>query len=226
MLVEIPNVLTPDEARQCREMLEKASWQDGRDTAGHIAARVKDNQQLPPDDPVGQQIGSFLLERLAGVSRFVAAALPMRVMPPRFNRHADKGTYGDHIDNAIFGVPGTSVRIRGDLSATLFLTDPADYEGGELEIQGEFARHQFKLPAGHMVLYSARTLHQVKPVTRGARIGSFFWIQSLVREDSRRAILLELDDTIQSLAGVPDNHATVSKLTGIYHNLLREWSDT
>ncbi len=226
MMIEIPGVLTPDEVRRCREMLDQAVWQDGRHTAGHVAARVKANQQLAQDDPVAAQIGSFILDRLGTVSRFVAAALPLRVLPPRFNRYADSGTYGDHIDNAIFSVPGTPVRIRGDLSATLFLSETDEYDGGELVVQGEIARHKFKLPAGHMVLYPANTFHQVTPVTRGARLAAFFWIQSLVREGNRRAMLLELDDTIQALGSQSPDNPAIARLTGLYHNLLRDWSVT
>ncbi len=226
MMIEIPGVLTPEEARRCRELLEQASWNDGRLTAGHFAARVKTNEQLPEDDPAASQIRGFILERLGTTARFLAAALPLKIVPPRFNRYTGEGAYGDHIDNAIFSVPGTPFRIRGDLSATLFLSEPADYDGGELIIQGEFARHTVKLPAGHMILYPASTFHQVTPVTRGARLGSFFWVQSMVRQDNRRAMLLELDDTIQALAArTPDSPEAV-RLTGLYHNLLRDWTET
>jgi len=222
----IPGLLTPHELRHCRELLDRAEWQDGRATAGHVAARVKHNQQLAQDDPLNGELGALVLERLSANSRFMAAALPLKVLPPRFNRYSDSGTYGDHIDNAIFAVPGTGVRVRGDLSATLFLSDPDEYDGGELLIRGEFATHQVKLPAGQMILYPASTFHQVKPVTRGVRLASFFWVQSLVREGSRRAMLLDLDDTIQDLAlEAPDSDA-LDRLTGLYHNLLREWSDT
>jgi PKHD-type hydroxylase len=226
MMVEIPDVLNADEVRRCREMLETASWRDGRHTAGHLAARVKANEQLADDDPLALQLSSSLLERLTSVSRFIAAALPLKVLPPRFNRYAGSGSYGDHVDNSIFNIPGTPHRVRGDLSATLFISDAADYDGGELIIQGEFGRHQVKSPAGHMILYPASTVHQVTPVTRGVRFAAFFWIQSLVREDNRRAMLLELDDTIQSItAETPDSPAVV-RLTGLYHNLLRDWAVT
>ena len=226
MIVEIPDVLTMEEVRRCREMLDRASWRDGRHTAGPIAARVKANEQLHQDDPLTMQLSSFMLEKLGGSDRFVAAALPLKVLPPRFNRYTGSGSYGDHIDNAIFSVPGTPHRIRGDLSATLFLSDIDQYDGGELVIQGEFGRHQVKLPAGHMILYPASTLHQVTPVTRGARLAAFFWVQSLVREDNRRAMLLELDDTIQSLASETPGSRSVVRLTGLYHNLLRDWAAT
>lgn len=222
----IPDVLTPADVSRCRELLDKAAWQDGKKTAGHIAARVKHNQQLAQDDPVGHELSAFVLEKLSTTSRFMAAALPLKVLPPRFNRYADSGTYGYHIDNAIFSVPGTPTRVRGDLSATLFLNDVDEYDGGELLIQGELATHQIKLPAGHMVLYPANTFHQVTPVTRGVRLASFFWIQSLVREGNRRAMLLDLDDTIQDLAEEAPDSEALDRLTGLYHNLLREWSIT
>ncbi|QGM97549.1 Fe2+-dependent dioxygenase [Methylocystis parvus] len=226
MIVVIPDVLSVAEARRCVEKLEKADWREGRYTAGPLAARVKDNLQLADDDPLATEIGVLLLERLAVMSRFVAAALPLKVVPPRFNLYASDASYGDHIDSAVFGVPDTSIRIRADMSATLFLSDPDEYDGGELTVMGEFAPHQVKLPAGHMVLYSSGAVHHVEPVTRGARFAAFFWIQSLVRENDRRSMLLELDDTIQALAAdTPDNPA-VARLTGLYHNLLRDWAVT
>ena len=226
MMVEIPDVLMSEELRHWREMLEQAAWHDGRYTAGHVAARAKDNQQLAQDDPLAAQLGSLVLDRLSKLPRFLAAALPLKVLPPRFNRYAGAGSYGDHVDNAIFSVPGTPHRIRGDLSATLFLSDADQYDGGELIIRGAFAQHRVKLPAGHMLLYPASTLHQVTPVTRGVRLAAFFWIQSLVREENRRAMLLELDGTIQTLgSATPDNPAVV-RLTGLYHNLLRDWAVT
>lgn len=226
MIQVISDVLTPDELKRFRELLGQAQWQDGRATAGHVAVRAKANEQLSHDDPLGQQLSEFLLERLGKISHFIAAALPLKVLPPRFNRYTGGGSYGDHIDNAIFSVPGAGARIRGDLSSTLFLSDPDDYDGGELIIQGEFARHQFKLPAGQMILYPASTFHQVTPVTRGARLAAFFWTQSLVREHSRRALLFELDNTIQALVQDSPEQPAVARLTGLYHNLLREWSQT
>ncbi len=226
MFVQIADLLTPAEVRHCRGLLEQAAWQDGRHTAGHVAARVKDNQQLAQDDPLALEIGNLILERLSASSRFRAAALPLKVLPPLFNCYSGSGSYGDHIDSAIFSVPGTSVRIRGDLSATLFLSEPDDYDGGELVIQGESGHYHVKLPAGHMILYPSGSFHRVAPVTRGARIASFFWIQSLVREGSRRALLLELDDTIQGLTTTAPDNPAIERLTGLYHNLLREWAET
>lgn len=226
MMIEIPEVLSPKEVLRCRDLLSKASWQDGKATAGHIASSVKENLQLADDDPVARELGAAILNRLGSLPKFIAAALPLRILPPRFNRYTGSGRYGAHIDNAIFGVPGTPVRIRGDLSATLFLSDPSDYDGGDLIIQGEFARHSVKLPAGSMILYPASTLHQVTPVSRGERFGAFFWIQSMVREANRRALLLDLDETIQDLSAHGSSPDAVVRLTGIYHNLLRDWATT
>jgi len=226
MIVQVPNVLSPDDIRRCRDALASATWQGGRQTAGSLAARVKDNQQLAHDDPVARQLSNLIVERLSASERFIAAALPLKVLPPLFNRYTGDGSYGDHIDNSIFTVPGTPVRIRGDLSATLFLTDPDEYDGGELSFQSDLGRQTVKLPAGYMILYPASTVHRVSPVTRGARMSSFFWIQSLVREHDRRAMLLELDDTIRELAIETPEAPAVLKLTGLYHNLLRTWSDT
>ena len=181
---------------------------------------------MADDDPVSERLGGFILDRLGKVERFMAAALPHKVLPPRFNRYADAGTYGDHVDGAVFTVPGTPHRVRGDLSATLFLSEPDSYDGGELVIAGEFGHRAIKLPAGDMILYSARTVHRVEPVTRGVRLAAFFWVQSLVRRHDQRALLLDLDDTIRALGTeLPDNPVLV-RLTGIYHNLLRDWADT
>ncbi|MGD9536213.1 MAG: Fe2+-dependent dioxygenase [Alphaproteobacteria bacterium] len=226
MLLEIPDVLTPEEVRRCRDALERANWQDGRQTAGHVAVHAKHNQQLGQDDPLCRQLGDFILERLGGTPRFIAAALPLKVLPPRFNRYVGGGTYGEHIDAAIFSVPGTPHRIRSDLSATLFFSEPVDYDGGELVINADFGERLVKLPAGHMVLYSGNTLHRVTPVTRGARLAAFFWIQSLVRDDGERAMLLELDDTIQALGLSAPGDPALVRLTGLYHNLLRRWANT
>ncbi len=225
MLVEIPDVLNQAEWRQCRAVLEAALWQDGRATAGAVASQVKHNQQLPEDDPRGLQMGGFIVERLAGIERFMAAALPFKILPPRFNRYAGGGHYGDHIDNAIFSVPGTAQRIRSDLSATLFLAEPDEYDGGELVIGGAYGGRRVKLPAGHMLLYSAATLHHVTPVTRGARYAAFFWMQSLVRDDARRAMLLGLDDDIRQLAQEAPGSSALPRLTSLYQNLLRQWSE-
>lgn len=226
MLIEIPRVLSRDEVRQFREILEQSAWEDGRTTAGHVAARAKDNQQLSQDDPQAAKLANFILGRLGATERFIAMALPLKVLPPRFNRYAGGESYGDHIDNAIFGVPSSPLKIRSDLSATLFLSDPEEYDGGELTVHGPFGEHAVKLPAGHMAVYPASTLHRVTPVTRGVRFGAFFWIQSLIREENRRAILLELDDTIRELGTEQPGNQSIVRLTGIYHNLIRDWAIT
>lgn len=226
MMHEIPELLTPAQVRQCREALERATWEDGRRTAGHVAARAKANQQLAADDPLAARLGDFVLERLGASPRFIAAALPLKVLPPRFNRYAGGGTYGNHIDNAVVNVPGTPHRVRSDLSATLFFSDPDEYDGGELVVESGFGARRVKLPAGHMVLYPATTLHRVTPVTRGARFAAFFWIQSMVRDLQRRVMLLELDESIQALGEAVPDDPTVVRLTGLYHNLLRHWADT
>lgn len=226
MMIEIPAVLAPAEAASLRQRLERAEWPEGGRTAGAVAARAKHNRQLADDDPLGEELGGLILDRLGRTPRFIAAALPLKVLPPRFNLYTGAGAYGRHIDSAVLGVPRSRERIRGDLSATLFLSDPADYDGGEL-IAGEgLGREGIRLPAGHLLLYPADTLHEVRPVTRGSRYAAFFWIQSLVRQQNQRRMLLELDDAIQALAGAVPDHPEILRLTGLYHNLLREWADT
>ena len=226
MMLQINDVLTAEQLFQCKRALEQAEWVDGRKTAGHVAANVKSNLQLPLDHPVAQQMGDFLLSILGQNATFIAATLPLRVLPPRFNRYEGGGAYGNHIDNAIFGIGGTPTRVRSDISATLFFSDPEEYEGGELIIEDSFGTQSVKLAAGHMVVYPGSSLHRVTPVTKGRRLAAFFWIQSLVRHDHRRSILWQLDRAIQDIASEQTNHDTRSRLTGVYHNLLREWSET
>jgi PKHD-type hydroxylase len=226
MMLTIPDVLNATEVVECRKALEQADWIDGRTTAGYIAAKAKNNLQLPLDHPVGQRWAEHILGALSQNATFVSAALPLRVLPPRFNRYEGGGSYGDHIDNAIFGVRGTQQRVRSDMSATLFLCDPGDYDGGELVVQDTYGSHKVKLPAGHMVVYPGSSLHHVAPVTRGVRLAAFFWIQSLVREDHRRAMLWDLDEAIQRVAQAMPDHESLPKLTGVYHNLIRDWSET
>lgn len=226
MMLKIPDVLTADQVRQCRQALEQADWVDGRTTAGHVAVKAKNNLQLPLDHPVAQQLGEFILGILSQNPSFISAALPLRILPPRFNRYEGGGDYGYHIDNSIFGVPGTQQRIRTDISSTLFFSDPDEYDGGELVVQDTYGTHTVKLPAGHMVVYPGTSLHRVTPVTRGTRYASFFWTQSLVREDSRRSLLWELDTAIQNVAQTMPDHESMPQLTGVYHNLIREWSNT
>lgn len=226
MMIEIPAVLAPAEAVDFRRRLEAATWLEGGRTAGHVAARAKANRQLADDDPLARELGSALIARLSATPRFIAAALPLRVFPPRFNLYAGDGAYGRHIDSAVFSAPGSPDRVRSDLSVTLFLSDPDSYEGGELVAEFGMVRTGVKLPAGHMLLYPANSLHQVMPVTRGARYAAFFWVQSLVREQTRRSMLLELDDSIQALAARDSDDPEIVRLTGLYHNLLREWVET
>ncbi|KKW69254.1 Fe(II)-dependent oxygenase [Lampropedia cohaerens] len=226
MLLQIPQLFSPEEARQLRETLERAQWRDGRQTAGHLAQSVKRNEQLALDDPIAIQLGEQILARLGQNPLFISAALPARVLPPRFNRYAGGGTYGNHIDNAIFTIPGNGARVRTDISSTLFLSDPDSYDGGELVIEDTYGVHSIKLPAGHMVVYPGTSLHRVNPVTRGVRYASFFWTQSLVALDVQRRTLFELDTAIQRLTADHPEHPSISQLTGVYHNLLRLWSTT
>jgi len=225
MLIQIPKVLTPEQVALVRAELDKAEWVDGRNTAGYLAQRVKDNQQVPDMHPIGRKLGDMILTILEKHPMFTAAALPLKVLPPLFNRYSGKQNYGRHVDGAIRPVAGTPYRVRTDLSATLFLTDPADYDGGELVIEDTFGPRKVKLGAGDLVLYPGTSVHHVEPVTRGTRICSFFWIQSMVREDSHRTMLFELDNAIQSLGRDVPQHEAVVHLAGVYHNLLRLWAD-
>ncbi|QWF18394.1 Fe2+-dependent dioxygenase [Lysobacter capsici] len=226
MLLHVPKVLTAEQVAHCRARLDQAGWADGRITAGHQSARAKDNAQLPETDPVARELGPLILDALAKNSTFFSAALPQRVYPPLFNRYAGGQSFGFHVDNAIRydRSRGGMDAVRTDLSATLFLSAPDEYDGGELVIEDTYGTHNVKLAAGDLVLYPGTSLHKVTPVTRGARIASFFWIQSLVSEDAQRRLMFELDISIRRLtADVPDHPALV-QLTGVYHNLLRRWS--
>ena len=225
MLLHIPEVLICDPLARARQRLESAGWVDGRVTAGHQSVRVKDNLQLPGDHPAAREIGDQIIGALQCHALFISAALPLRVFPPLFNRYEGGQAFGNHVDNAVRQVPGTPHQIRTDLSATLFFTDPDEYDGGELIVEDTYGIHSVKLPAGHMVLYPSSSLHHVRPVTRGARIASFFWIQSMVRDDGERTLLFDLDTAIQRVnVDVPD-HPSAVQLTGVYHNLLRRWAD-
>ncbi|HXC61007.1 MAG TPA: Fe2+-dependent dioxygenase [Steroidobacteraceae bacterium] len=225
MIIAIPQVLTAEQVREARAILAAAEWIDGKVTAGHQSARAKDNQQIREDSAAARQLGEIILAALERTPRFVSAALPLKVFPPLFNRYASGQSFGLHVDNAVRMIRGTSHRVRTDLSATLFLAEPAEYEGGELVIEDAYGAHAVKLPAGHMVLYPASSLHKVNAVTRGARIASFFWIQSMVREDAQRALLFDMDTAIQRLAQESAEHPSVIQLTGVYHNLLRTWAE-
>lgn len=226
MLLVIPDLLSPDQTRQCREALVRAEWIDGRGTAGHAALKAKRNQQLAADDPLAQRLGELVLQALTANPAFMSATLPLRVLPPRFNRYAGGGTYGFHVDGAVMNVPGAVQRIRTDISSTLFFSDPDEYEGGELVIQDTYGEQRIKLPAGHLVVYPGTSLHQVTPVTRGERLAAFFWTQSLVRDDAQRSLLYAMDQAIQSLTAKGGNDDEVAQLIGVYHNLLRQWSQT
>jgi PKHD-type hydroxylase len=217
VLLLIPNVLTPEQVAHARKVLDEADWIDGRVTAGHQSARAKDNMQLSEDHPAALELGEMILAALGQNALFISAALPSRVFPPLFNRYLGGQSFGTHVDNAIRQVTGTPHRIRTDLSATLFLSQPDEYDGGDLVVEDTYGTHSVKLPAGHLILYPATSLHHVAPVTRGARLASFFWIQSMVRDDSARTLLFDLDTGIQRMESV--------QLTGVYHNLLRRWAE-
>ena len=227
MLVCIPNVLSKQQVAYCRDRMATAEWVDGKVTAGQQSATVKYNLQLPEGSAVAREIGDLILDALANTPPFISAALPLKIFPPLFNRYENSGHFGIHVDNAIRHVPGTVVRVRTDLSATLFFAEPDEYDGGELIIEDTYGAQAVKLAAGDMVLYPSTSLHRVEPVTRGARICSFFWLQSMVRDDGQRTLLYDLDQSIQDLANEQGiEHANVVRLSGIYHNLIRRWADT
>jgi PKHD-type hydroxylase len=226
VLLCIPEVLTKEQVAHCRQSIDKAEWVDGRVTAGAQSASVKNNLQLPEGSPAAIELGDMVLEALSRSPLFIAAAIPLKIFPPLFNRYGVGQSFGTHVDGAIRAVPGTPVRIRTDLSVTLFLSEPDEYDGGELTVEDKYGTQEVKLSAGDLVLYPSTSLHHVKPVTRGARTSSFFWLQSMVRDDNARTLLFDLDQTIQQLSaerGVED--AACVRLTGIYHNLIRYWAD-
>lgn len=224
MLLSVPDVLTAEQVAAAREVLARSEWVDGRVTAGHQSARAKNNAQLLEGSPAAQQLGDLVLTALQKSPLFMTAALPLHVFPPLFNRYEGGQAFGTHVDNAIRQIPGTPHRLRTDLSATLFLSGPEEYEGGELVVEDTYGVHQIKLPAGHLVLYPATSLHHVRPVTAGTRLASFFWIQSLVKDDGERALLFDLDLAIQELGQDHPDHPSAVQLTGVYHNLLRRWA--
>lgn len=225
MLLHIAEVLSAEEAAAYRGLLEEADWVDGRVTAGFQSSRVKRNLQLPEDHPLANELGVKIVAALEKNPLFMSAALPLKVFPPLFNRYDGGQLFGSHVDNAVRQIAGTSHRIRTDLSATLFLTSPEDYDGGELLIEDTHGTQSVKLPAGHMVLYPSTSLHRVQPVTRGSRISSFFWIQSMVRDDGHRTLLFDLDTAIQQVSGEAPEHPAAVQLTGVYHNLVRMWAE-
>lgn len=225
MLIPIPELLSAEQVVECRRVLDEAEWVDGRVTAGHQSAKAKENLQLPEGHPAARRIGDLILAALEANSLFMAAALPLKVFPPLFNCYRSGQSFGTHVDNAVRQITGTPHRVRTDLSATLFLSQPDEYDGGELVVEDIYGVHNVKLPAGHLILYPATSLHCVRPVTRGARIASFFWIQSMVRDDGERMVLFDLDMAIQRIGQDMPDHPSAVQLTGVYHNLLRRWAD-
>jgi PKHD-type hydroxylase len=223
MIIQIPALFSPAEVTRIRHALVAADWADGKVTAGYQSAKAKHNLQLPEGHPLAREIGAALLERLWASPLFLSAALPHKIFPPLINCYRDGGSFDFHIDNAVRQPRGGAERLRTDLSSTLFLSDPSDYDGGELEIQDTFGTQAIKLAAGDLLLYPGTSLHKVRPVTRGARYAAFFWTQSLVREDAQRALLFEMDGAIQALTADLPEHPALLRLTGTYHNLLRRW---
>jgi PKHD-type hydroxylase len=225
MMVHIPQVLAPEQVARCRAVMEQAAWVDGRMTAGHQSAKVKHNLQLPEAAPEAIELGEMVVQALRRNALFVSAVLPKQIFPPLFNRYDAGMTFGAHVDNAIRGYLDTPLQVRTDVSSTLFISAPEDYDGGELVVADTYGTHKVKLPAGDMIVYPGTSLHNVTPITRGSRIASFFWTQSLIRDDGRRALLFDLDMSIRRLAADHPEHASVVSLTSIYHNLLRQWAE-
>jgi PKHD-type hydroxylase len=224
MLLHIPDVLSRDELARIRQGLEAAAWTDGRETVGVQGAQVKRNQQLPDASPLKAELGRVVLGALERSPLFFAAALPLKILPPRFNRYAGGGEYGFHVDGALMRLGG-GVQLRSDVSCTLFISEPGDYDGGELVVSDTYGEHEIKLPAGDLIVYPSSSLHRVTPVTRGARLASFFWVQSMVRDEARRRLLFGMDSSIETLRRGGADAGAVLQLTGAYHNLLRQWSE-
>ena len=227
MMLAIPDLLDAGAVARVRAVVDAGDWADGNATSGHQSALAKKNMQLPEDSPAAREAGRIVLDALGRSPLFIAAALPLKIFPPLFNRYAGGDRFGTHVDNAVRIHRASEFRVRSDLSATLFLADPAAYDGGELVVEDTLGVHKVKLPAGHLILYPASSLHRVEPVTRGARVASFFWIQSMVRDDAARTILFDLDRSIQAIAAERgQDDAEIIRLTGVYHNLLRRWADS
>jgi PKHD-type hydroxylase len=224
MILTIPEILTSHQVQHCRAALDAADWVDGRATAGYQGSAVKNNLQLPENSETACALGQLILAKLECHPLFISATLPSQVYPPLFNRYEQGQHFGNHIDNAVRILPLSNQKIRTDISATLFLSEPDAYEGGELLIEDTYGVHSIKLPAGHLVVYPASSLHRVKPVTKGQRLASFFWLQSLVRDDFQRSVLFDLDTSIQKLNQTAGDAQSIVQLTGCYHNLLRMWS--
>lgn len=224
MLLQIPDVLTKDQVAEIRQALAQAEWADGKITAGHQSAKAKHNLQLPESSPVAQQIGKSIVRALGRHPLFMSAALPAKIFPPLFNRYESGQDFGNHVDNAVRYMPNGEA-LRTDVSSTLFLSEPEEYDGGELVIDDTYGAHQVKLPAGHMVIYPGTSLHRVTPITRGARIAAFFWSQSMIRDDTKRTLLFDMDMAIQRLTRDVPDHPSLIQLTATYHNLLRQWAE-
>jgi len=225
MLIKIPEVLTREQVQHARSVLDSAEWVDGNLTSGHQARRAKNNMQIKEGDAAHREIGEMILGALRVNPLFISAALPLHIFPPLFNRYSGGQTFKTHVDNSIRQIPGMPHRIRTDLSATLFFRDPDEYDGGELCVEDTYGVHEVKLPAGHMILYPSTSLHHVTPVTRGERVSSFFWIQSMIRDDGKRTLLFDLDTGVQQIAADTPDHPGVVQITGVYHNLLRQWAE-
>jgi len=225
MLLHIPDILDREQVVQLRAALDAADWTDGRETVGTQGAQVKRNRQLPDASPLRRQLGEVVLAALAKSPLYHAATLPLRTLPPRFNRYEGGGEYGMHVDGSVMALPNGE-QLRSDISCTLFLSDPDEYDGGELIVSDTYGEHEVKLPAGDAIIYPSSSLHRVQPVTRGARMAAFFWVQSLVRDDGRRRLLYELDASIQRLVATGADRDAVLQLTGTYHNLLRQWAES
>ena len=225
MLLHIPDILDREQVARLRRALDAADWTDGRETVGAQGAEVKRNRQLPDASPLRQELGRIVLAALAKNPLYHAATLPLRTLPPRFNRYEGGGEYGMHVDGSVMALPNGE-QLRSDISCTLFLSGPDDYDGGELIVSDTYGEHEVKLPAGDAIIYPSSSLHRVQPVTRGARLAAFFWVQSLVRDDGRRRLLFELDASIQRLTATGADREAVLQLTGVYHNLLRQWAES
>ncbi len=224
MLLQIPKVLSAEQVAQARTLLDAADWVDGRITAGHQGARVKDNQQIPAEHPAARQVGELILRALGQSPLFISAALPLHILPPMFNRYAGGQQFGTHVDGSVRQLPNGQ-RLRTDLSCTLFFSEPEDYDGGELIVEDTYGTKSVKLPAGDMILYPSTSLHHVTPVTRGSRLCSFFWLQSMIRDNHQRSLLFDLDVAIQRFGPENATHPSVVQLTGVYHNLVRLWAE-
>lgn len=225
MMLHIPNVLTPEQVARCKDVMTRAGWVDGNVTAGHQSAKVKFNLQLPEESAEGRELGDMVRGALSRNPMFMSAVLPLQIFPPMFNRYDAGMTFGSHIDNAIRTHASQPVRIRTDVSTTLFISSPEDYDGGDLVVEDTYGSHTVKLPAGDAIIYPATSLHRVTPITRGSRIASFFWTQSMIRDVSHRAMLFDLDMSIIRLTQDVPDHPSLDSLTGLYHNLLRQWAE-